>query len=219
MTPVSICDAIYTDIKDDRDKRIIPMRALWDTGATNSVITTSCAERLGIKPVSIAESHHAGGISIVNVYLVNIILPNRILISGVKVSECSEQAGDFDVIIGMDIITMGDFSITNVGGKTVFSFSTPSIRTIDFAEEERINDLKNKTVKHTEFVMRCPKCGKLHKLIAYFDVSPEELDCFGFQRSECIDNDILTCDNCKFSIDLREDKYKIEQLNKMRISF
>jgi hypothetical protein len=33
---------------------------------------------------------------------------------------------DFDMIIGMDIITMGDFAICNTDGKTSFSFAMPS---------------------------------------------------------------------------------------------
>lgn len=44
-------------------------------------------------------------------------------------------AGNTDILIGMDIITLGDFAITNVGGKTVFSFRTPSTKMIDYVEE------------------------------------------------------------------------------------
>jgi hypothetical protein len=32
----------------------------------------------------------------------------------------------------MDIITRGDFALTNVAGKSVFSFQYPSSKTIDF---------------------------------------------------------------------------------------
>lgn len=34
----------------------------------------------------------------------------------------------------MDIISKGDFAITNVDGKTVFSFRIPSVETIDFVK-------------------------------------------------------------------------------------
>jgi len=35
----------------------------------------------------------------------------------------------------MDIINRGDFSITNVGAKTVFSFRMPSIKEINYVKE------------------------------------------------------------------------------------
>lgn len=43
----------------------------------------------------------------------------------------------FDLLIGMDIITTGDFSITNVGGKTIFSFRVPSIKELDYVKESK----------------------------------------------------------------------------------
>jgi hypothetical protein len=33
--------------------------------------------------------------------------------------------GEIDLLIGMDIILLGDFSISNCGGKTLFSFAIP----------------------------------------------------------------------------------------------
>jgi len=39
-----------------------------------------------------------------------------------------------DVLIGMDVITQGDFAITNKDGMTTFSFRTPSLITIDFGQ-------------------------------------------------------------------------------------
>ncbi len=44
---------------------------------------------------------------------------------------------DFDVLIGMDIISQGDFSITHEGNRTIFSFQTPSTHNIDFVEEQK----------------------------------------------------------------------------------
>ncbi len=39
-----------------------------------------------------------------------------------------------DVLIGMDVITQGDFAITNKDGKTTFSFRSPSLAKIDFGQ-------------------------------------------------------------------------------------
>ena len=43
----------------------------------------------------------------------------------------------FDVLIGMDIITQGDFAVTNLGGKTKFSFRIPSQASINFVTEDQ----------------------------------------------------------------------------------
>ena len=42
---------------------------------------------------------------------------------------------DNDILIGMDVITLCDFAITNKDGKTVFSFDIPSTRITDYTIE------------------------------------------------------------------------------------
>ena len=44
----------------------------------------------------------------------------------------SGDMGDYDVIIGMDIITLGDFVITNKDNQTWFAFRYPSSEHIEF---------------------------------------------------------------------------------------
>ncbi len=39
------------------------------------------------------------------------------------------------MLIGMDIISRGDFAVTNKDGKTTFSFRLPSVAKIDFVKE------------------------------------------------------------------------------------
>ncbi len=39
-----------------------------------------------------------------------------------------------DVLIGMDIIGAGDFAVTNLNGKTTFSYRYPSMERIDFVK-------------------------------------------------------------------------------------
>ncbi len=131
-------------------------KALWDTGATNSVITVGTAASLGLKPISKAQVFHAGGESTVNVYLINVYLPNNLVIPNVRVSECADNAGNFGVIIGMDIITSGDFAITNVGGKTTFTFRLPSIDTVDYVKDA--NEITAKSYSKAQRNDPCP-CG------------------------------------------------------------
>ena len=44
----------------------------------------------------------------------------------------SGDIGDYDVIIGMDIIILGDFVITNKDDQTWFAFRYPSSEYIEF---------------------------------------------------------------------------------------
>ena len=46
-----------------------------------------------------------------------------------------------DILIGMDIIGVGDFAVTNRDGKTKFSFRLPSRADIDFVVEDKKSDL------------------------------------------------------------------------------
>ena len=113
---------------------LVATSTLWDTGATGSAITPSLVAKLGLISTGTAIVNHAGGSSQCNTYLVNLYLPNRVAIAGVYVTECADTA-QFGVILGMDVIVQGDFSITNSGGRTWVSFRIPSIKEIDYVSE------------------------------------------------------------------------------------
>ena len=70
--------------------------------------------------------------------LVNLLLPNKIGIPSLRVSEGILKG--FDVLIGMDIISLGDFAITHKNDGTVFSFQLPSTHEYDFVKQ--INNSK-----------------------------------------------------------------------------
>ena len=140
ITDIEISLPFIENNIQNTDTRIFRTNALWDTGVTNCVVTTQTAKDLYLKPISVSKVLHAGGISLANVYLVNIYLPNNLVIPNVRVTECADNDGGFGAIIGMDIITLGDFAITNFEGNTTFSFRTPSTKTIDYIQE--INELR-----------------------------------------------------------------------------
>lgn len=109
--------------------------SIWDTGATGTVISQKVIDECGLKPISLAKVNTASQKDVLTtVYFTSIILPNRIVIPQLRVIRGS-IAGDADVLIGMDIINLGDFSVTNCEGKTVFSFRIPSIEAIDYVKQ------------------------------------------------------------------------------------
>lgn len=54
--------------------------------------------------------------------------------------------GDVDMLIGMDVISKGDFAVTNVGGITTFSFRIPSQETIDYVQQDNQANAKAQLV-------------------------------------------------------------------------
>jgi predicted aspartyl protease len=106
--------------------------ALWDTGASVSVISGRAAASLGLQAMGRWTVYHANGSSKVNIYYVNVLLPNDISFRALRVSE-GDLTGT-DMLIGMDIISKGDFAITASLGKTLFSFQIPSTHEIDFTK-------------------------------------------------------------------------------------
>lgn len=114
---------------------MVPFQAIWDTGATNCVITQAVIDACGLAPTGMAQVHGVHGPSTSETYLVNIALPNHVVITGVRVTK-----GDLigaDILIGMNIINRGDFAVTNLDGVTKFSFRIPSAESIDFVADSK----------------------------------------------------------------------------------
>ena len=109
---------------------------IWDTGASNSVITQYVIDTLELQPSGIVYVKHAGGQSKSEQYFVDIILPNNIVVhTSANRGHIDDTRKDIGLLIGMDIIGLGDMAITNTDGKTVFSFRIPSLKRIDFVPE------------------------------------------------------------------------------------
>ena len=112
-------------------KRVKILRCLWDTGASGTLISARVAKVLELS--SIGKSGMSGynsGIDIKDTYLVHIGLPTGDIVTNVMAMECDSD--EYDVVIGMDIIGIGDFAITNANEKTTFSFRIPSDSEIAF---------------------------------------------------------------------------------------
>lgn len=108
------------------------LKAIWDTGASGCAITTNVVNALGLIPTGKATVNTANGPALQNTYTVDIGFPNKAVIQGIIATEVTSLASGVDALIGMDVITLGDFSITNHGGKTCMSFRIPSVHEIDY---------------------------------------------------------------------------------------
>jgi len=128
--------------------------AVWDTGASASAISPNVVSALGLIPTGKGISDTAGGSIPVDKYSINIMLPMNVGFSTIEVS-CNKMK--VDVLIGMDIISSGDFCITNKGKKTIFTFQTPSSHTYDYTMEiEKYEKIHKAWLRQGN--NRCP-CG------------------------------------------------------------
>ena len=98
--------------------------AAWDTGAQFTLISPRVVEALGLKSSGKGQYMGIGGDQESDTFLVHIGLPDGQLKRYVN-SYCADL-DDYDILLGMDIITETDFLITNKDGKTTFQFRTPS---------------------------------------------------------------------------------------------
>jgi len=127
---------------------ITTLSAIWDTGATNTTISEQMADNLKLAVVSYTPvSTAAGIIDKAPVYLLNVVLPNNVIIPNVQVT--GAKLNGCDMLIGMDIITLGDFAITNHNGNTVCSFRLPSSEEIDFIPAANRHNMRLKSAVGT----------------------------------------------------------------------
>lgn len=132
QTPLRVCTPIL-DKKKGPDAITDEIAAVWDTGASGSVITQNVVDALKIQPTGMTQVNTASGQEVSPVYLVDFMLPNAVIIQGLRVT--LGKLANFDVLIGMDVINVGDFSITNVNQKTKMTFRVPSSVEIDYVKE------------------------------------------------------------------------------------
>lgn len=135
ITPVvERYDKIVRDIQSDLvvvgsgeriagNKTPVVVKAIWDTGAYGSVISPRVAQELGLVPVGVKPIQTANGTYEAYAYVVDMMLPNKLVIRGVEVSESNLKV--CDALIGMDIISMGDMKVTNKPA-TKFIFRIPA---------------------------------------------------------------------------------------------
>ena len=130
-------------IESARNKQgVIDIRALWDTGATHSLISSEAAQKLNLQRVSktyINTPSDKNKPS--NIYLISLHLPNGTTFPNLQV--CEGELNNCDMLIGMDVINYGDFIVSNFEGKTTFTFRMPSLMKFDFSKESYLKPIEN----------------------------------------------------------------------------
>ena len=116
-------------------KEAVEAIALWDTGANGSCISEDVVKGLNLQPTGYKEILTPSGKKVVNTYLVDVFLPNHVMIEDLSVCDSDIGKQNIGMLLGMDIITLGDFAVSNYNGKTLFTFRAPSKAPVDFAKQ------------------------------------------------------------------------------------
>ena len=131
---VGMSQAFDPQITQANRPQQVNVNAIWDTGASCTVITKIVATRIGLISTGKTIVNGVNSEAEANTYFVNVYLPNGVCIYNLKIVEAERLAGA-DILLGMDIIGMGDLSVYNEDGKTVMSYRIPSIGGADFVVE------------------------------------------------------------------------------------
>ena len=113
----------------------LKVKALWDTGATDCMISETLAFSLGLFPVGRARVFGIHDSEILNEYVVDIIITDQLSFEKRIVTATEAFSSDCQALIGMDIIGEGGFAITRgLEGDTTMSFVVPCTQEIDFVQ-------------------------------------------------------------------------------------
>ena len=128
LSDAYIFDAIDLD-QEEPSSHFFTSHAAWDTGAEITIISPRVVNALGLKPIAQTTVVGIGGDEQVNVYKIHIGLPNGFLYEDLIVY-CSD-IDDYDILIGMDLISLSDFFLTYVEGNNKFMFQIPATGSIE----------------------------------------------------------------------------------------
>jgi hypothetical protein len=123
----------FNAIEESLDCAKPQFTAMWDTGATTSAVTQEVVDACNLKPIGTAYLGGVHGFKKAEKYLANIYLPGDMVFCNVLVIKNNPPENWWDVLIGMDIIAAGEFSVTNTNSNTEFSFRFPPQQKADTA--------------------------------------------------------------------------------------
>lgn len=115
---------------DDAELVSTKIRALWDTGCSQSIISKRVADFLRLQPDNKQQFRSPfGGTAICDVAKVRLC----VVLGGIRIpidaaiNTKPNSDPDCDITLGLDFITMGDFAISHLGESLFLSFCFPPV--------------------------------------------------------------------------------------------
>lgn len=114
LTPLTLD---VTDYETESNDNVVKVEALWDTGATVSVISEKVVKRLGLVPQDVTWIRSYDGTPVLrNVYRVDIVMSDDIRIEFVTAIEAPLPSSE--ILLGMNVIGLGDLHVLHPDYKT-----------------------------------------------------------------------------------------------------
>ena len=107
------------------ESSMMAVNALWDTGSTESLISEKIVKM--IEPILKNKSKYVTRDVVIEceTYAVSLSLSDEITFRDVLMKKADLSDKNVDIIIGMDIISRGDFEIRNYNNLIEFAFRIP----------------------------------------------------------------------------------------------
>ena len=125
-----------TEIENNNETKYlqVKVKALIDTGANSTCISHRLASACSLERVSVMKIISAQGTGLAPIYKADIKLPCGTIFQNILVTEVAGSE-NFDIIIGMDILSKGDIALTGSSEGIFFSMCFPTRqKPIDFSK-------------------------------------------------------------------------------------
>ena len=139
---IGVLDSTKTDVSVPFDQQKVPSFkcvGLWDTGAMKIVITDQVINTLALPELGMAKVSGVSGTYQTTTHMIDLALPNGVVFPRLSVTK-GTFGTHFDVLIGMDVISRGDFAISNYQGATTLTFRIPSLAQTDYVRWLTLRD-------------------------------------------------------------------------------
>lgn len=117
---------LTTDEHIDYDDKLIPIKALWDTGSSESVISSKLVRKLSLHPIGSALLNGTSLSCKTKIYEIILLFAEKQRIA-LQVTESPQISNSgIDLLIGLDVISMCDFAISTDNENICMSIRFPS---------------------------------------------------------------------------------------------
>ena len=135
FAPILITPISLTLPSDGTNRNpIFQTQCIWDTGCSQTTITQEVVDALGLIHTGFCHVHTTSERKKeTKTYVIDLYLSDSLVFPAVTVN-LGMVVDSVGVLLGMDIIGRGDFSLTGLEGNTCMSFRYPSFHEIDFGD-------------------------------------------------------------------------------------
>lgn len=121
-----VAGALINSVRISYEGTSIEVLALWDTGASSSCIAAELSTALGMRSIGKRRILTPSGMADVHLRRIDVMLPNEMPVERLVVCDSAIGQQEIGMLIGMDVISRGDFATSCRNGRTMFTFRMPS---------------------------------------------------------------------------------------------